>query len=85
MGVMDVQDFFPTVGRPALEDTVGALPVHETTFAYTLDWLDELDRVSGIRGLPTGYEPSQMLANGVLMPCDGLLTRLGVPFHPLRG
>ena len=80
MGMLDVRNFFPSVTRKALEDTVGVLPIHQPTFDFVLDWLDELNEVSGIGGLPTGHQPSHVLANGVLVPCDDLLSSLGVPF-----
>lgn len=80
LGLMDVKDFFPSVRRKALEDTIGTLPIHGPTFEFVLDWLDELHEVSGIKGLPTGHQPSQVMANGLLAPCDDLLSSLGVPF-----
>jgi hypothetical protein len=80
MGLMDVKEFFPSVRRKAIEDTIGTLPVHAATFEFVLDWLDELSEVSGIKGLPTGHEASRVLANGLLVPGDDLLSSLGVPF-----
>lgn len=80
MGMMDVEDFYPSVTRRALEDTLGSLPLHPPTFEWVLGWLDELATVSGIKGLPTGHQPSQVLANGLLVPGDQLLSSLRVPF-----
>lgn len=80
LGLIDVKNFFPSVRRPALEANLGSLPVHGPTFEWLLDWLDELADVSGIKGLPTGHEPSQVLASGLLVDCDKVLSDLGVPF-----
>lgn len=80
MGTLDVKNFYPTVTRAALVETIGPLPVHPTTFEFILDWLDELNEVSGIPGLPTGHQPSQILANAVLVPGDDMLSGRGVPW-----
>lgn len=80
MVLMDIKHCFPSVRRPALERTIGPLPVHGATFGFLLDWLDELDEVSGIKGLPTGLDGSRVLAEGLLRPCDSFLARQGAPF-----
>jgi hypothetical protein len=80
MGAMDIQNFYPTVRRPALEGILGQLPVPERTLGFVLDWLDELETVSTIRGLPTGHDASSVLAHGLLIPLDTMLSRLRVPF-----
>lgn len=80
LGLLDIKNFFPTVRRPAMESTLGALPLHGPSFAWLLDWLDALDSFWGVRGLPTGFEASQVLASGLLVGCDAMLAALGVPF-----
>lgn len=80
MGVIDIENFFPSVTRSALEDQLSGLAVPPDAVGWVLDWLDDLDDLSGINGLPTGHEPSQILATAVLAGGDALLSRLEVPF-----
>lgn len=80
LGLLDIKSFFPSIRRPALESTLGALPLHGPSVEWLLDWLDSLDAMRGISGLPTGFDASHVLASALLVGCDTMLAELGVPF-----
>ena len=80
LGVIDIQEFFPSVHRAALETVFGSLPVHRRSFGALLAWTDMLSSTSALRGLPVGCDASQLLANALLVPGDQALAKLGVPF-----
>lgn len=80
MGAIDVKGFYPSIRRSALESVLGELPLHAPTVEFILGWLDTLDSLSGIKGLPTGPDASGILAHAVLLPLDAMLTRLRVPY-----
>lgn len=77
--MLDVQNFYPSVRRPALETAIGSLSVPSRTFEGLLDWFDHLAG-RGVEGLPTGHDPSRVLANGLLMRGDMVFTLGGVPY-----
>lgn len=80
MGTIDVKGFYQSIRRPALERVLADVPVHAATVDFLLGWLDALDSLSGIKGLPTGPDASGILAHAVLIPLDSMLARLRVPF-----
>lgn len=80
MGAIDVKGFYPSVRRQALETVFERLSVSGSTADFLLGWLDSLDSLSGIRGLPTGPDASGVLAHAVLIPLDMMLNKLGVPY-----
>lgn len=79
LGVIDIENYYPSISREVLESTIGSLPVHARSYETLLNWLGELDEW-GIRGVPTGHEPSRVLADGVLVPCDSVLSRAAIPY-----
>lgn len=80
LGLIDVQNYYPNVQLATLAETLASLPIDEATTNYTVDWIGELQEVSGVAGIPTGHDPSRILGDAVLIPCDTALTALGHPF-----
>ena len=80
LGLIDIQNFYPSVKLATLAETLASLPIDEPTTSYTVSWIGELQEVSGVTGIPTGHDPSRILGDAVLIPCDTALMGSGHPY-----
>lgn len=80
LGLIDIKRFYPSVTLETLDRVLGKFPVDSKSLDFILAWLRQLDVTYGAPGLPTGHDPSRMLADGLLVGCDNTLESLGVPF-----
>jgi len=73
MGAVDILRFYQSVPLHTVEDVIGGLPVDAGTLGFLVHWLGQMNDVRHIPGLPTGHEPSRVLADGILARCDTIL------------
>lgn len=80
LGLIDVKNFFPSVKFEVLGRVLGTLPLDDRTFEFLVGWLRQLEKTYNVPGIPTGHDPSRILADGVLLDCDRVLADMGAPF-----
>lgn len=80
LATLDIQEYFPSVTRTALETVFGDLGLDAASFEVLLGWLDDLHASSAVPGLPIGLGGSEILGNGLLVSGDRTLADLGTPF-----
>lgn len=80
LGLIDIKNFYPSVGLGVLERVLGRLTIDDRSFAFLVGWLRQLKQTYNAPGLPTGHDPSRLLADGILVDCDRVLARTGIPF-----
>lgn len=80
LGIIDIKNFFPSIELDVLERILGGMSLEPRGFTFLLDWLRGLETAYSAPGLPTGHDPSRMLADGLLVGCDAALEEMGVPF-----
>ncbi len=78
MVALDVENYFYSIQPAVTAASLAELPGPDATRQYLFRWLVDLTKRSGVPGLPVGHDPSQVLANHVLVPADralGVTTR----------
>ena len=78
MATADVRRHFYRVSGALVRDRLDAIPGSDSAKRALVRWLDDLEPRSGISGLPVGHEPSSLLGNFVLGPCDAFMAQLSV-------
>ncbi len=80
LATLDIQNYYPSVSRVALEAVLGRLRLLRHNFEALLAWLDKLHATSSVTGLPIGPGGSEILGNALLTPGDDALAKIGLPF-----
>jgi hypothetical protein len=80
LGLIDVANFYPSVDLEALERVLGRMRLEPQGLGFLLEWLRQLADIYGAKGLPTGHDPSRLLADALLVGCDSTLSDMGIPF-----
>jgi hypothetical protein len=80
LGLIDIRQYFPSIGVDVVGAVLSRLPVPDLTCAYLKTWLAYLAEHSRVRGLPIGLAGSSILGNLVLVSADDYLSRCGAEF-----
>lgn len=80
LGMIDIKDFYPTVELEGLGRMLSSMGVPDRLYGYLMGWLQDLNVSQEVRGIPTGHDPSRVLADGLLVECDRTLSDLGLEY-----
>ncbi len=73
MVTLDVENYFYSVQPAITAASLAELPGPNATRRFIHRWLVDLAKRSGVPGLPVGHDPSQVIANHLLVPADRAL------------